>query len=84
MLFKIWRCVVLKNWLDYLSEDYNISFYEISKKTGIAQSTLSNIRRKNISYRDVRFATILAISNSLGMTLDDMYLYLRKSDVVVI
>lgn len=75
---------MLKNWLDYLSEDYNISFYEISKKTGIAQSTLSNIRRKNISYRDVRFATILAISNSLGMTLDDMYLYLRKSDVVVI
>ena len=75
---------MLKNWLDYLSEDYNISFYEISKKTGIAQSTLSNIRKKNISYRDVRFATILAISNSLGMTLDDMYLYLRKSDVVVI
>lgn len=84
MLFKIWRCVMLKNWLDYLSEDYNISFYELSKKTGIAQSTLSNIRKKNISYRDVRFATILAISNSLGMTLDDMYLYLRKSDVVVI
>lgn len=75
---------MVKNWLDYLSEDYNISFYEISKKTGIAQSTLSNIRKKNISYRDVRFATILAISNSLGMTLDDMYLYLRKSDVVVI
>ncbi len=75
---------MLKNWLDYLSEDYNISFYELSKKTGIAQSTLSNIRKKNISYRDVRFATILAISNSLGMTLDDMYLYLRKSDVVVI
>lgn len=75
---------MLKNWLDFLSEDYNISFYELSKKTGIAQSTLSNIRKKNISYRDVRFATILAISNSLGMTLDDMYLYLRKSDVVVI
>lgn len=75
---------MLKNWLDYLSEDYNISFYQLSKKTGIAQSTLSNIRKKNISYRDVRFATILAISNSLGMTLDDMYLYLRKSDVVVI
>lgn len=75
---------MFKNWLDYLSEDYNISYYELSKKTGIAQSTLSNIRRKNISYRDVKFATILAISNSLGMTLDDMYLYLRKSDVVVI
>lgn len=75
---------MLKNWLDFLSEDYNISFYELSKKTGIAQSTLSNIRKKNISYRDVRFATILAIANSLGMTLDDMYIYLRKSDVVVI
>ena len=37
---------MLKNWLDYLSEDYNISFYELSKKTGIAQSTLSNIRKK--------------------------------------
>ncbi len=73
-----------KNWLDILCQNYNLSFYALSKRTGVAQSTISNIRSKNISYKDVRFGTILSICEGLNITLNEFEVELRKTDVVVI
>ena len=57
-----------KNWLEILCESYGITFYELSKRSGVAQSTLSNIRNKNISVCDIKFGTALSISHGFGMS----------------
>lgn len=61
-----------KNWLESLCNSKGITFYELSKRCGVAQSTLSNIKKKNISIHDIRFGTALSIAYGLGMTTTDM------------
>ena len=60
------------NWLEKICSDRNISFYQLSKKSGIAQSTLSNIRHKNISLYDIKLSTVLSISSALDLSIIDL------------
>lgn len=61
-----------KNWLEVLCELEGITFYELSKRTGVAQSTLSNIRKKNISFNDVRLGTALSIAYGFNLNISTM------------
>lgn len=67
-----------KNWLVSLCEKYGITFYELSKRSGVAQSTLSNIKNKNISFRDVKFGTVIFISDALGMSPNQFLNFVSK------
>lgn len=60
------------NWLEKICIKRNMSFYQLSKKSGIAQSTLSNIRHKNISLYDIKLSTVLSISSALDLSIIDL------------
>lgn len=60
------------NWLEKICDEKNISFYQLSKKSGVAQSTLSNIRHKNIGLHDIKLLTALSIAYGLDITLSDL------------
>lgn len=60
------------NWLEKICSDRNISFYQLSKKSGVAQSTLSNIRHKNIPLYDIKLSTVLSISSALDLSIIDL------------
>lgn len=60
------------NWLEKICDEKNISFYQLSKKSGVAQSTLSNIRHKNIGLHDIKLLTALSIAYGLEMSIFDL------------
>lgn len=60
------------NWLEKICDEKNISFYQLSKKSGVAQSTLSNIRHKNIGLHDIKLLTALSIAYGLEMSISDL------------
>lgn len=60
------------NWLEKICNERNISFYQLSKKCGVAQSTLSNIRHKNIGLHDIKLLTALSIAYGLDMSISDL------------
>lgn len=53
-------------WLKHVSQE------ELSKRTGIKQSYLSEIINKGI---DVRISTATKIAKALGCTINDLYWY---------
>lgn len=60
------------NWLEKICNERNISFYQLSKKSGVAQSTLSNIRHKKIGLCDIKLLTALSIAYGLDMSISDL------------
>ncbi|MGX7394030.1 helix-turn-helix domain-containing protein [Carnobacterium mobile] len=50
-------------------EDKNITIYELTKKSGIAQNTLYELKSGRVS--DLRFKTICKIVDALGIGLDE-------------
>lgn len=65
-------------WLENLCTQKNITFYDLSKRSGVAQSTLSNIKNKNISILDIRLFTAISIAHSLDMTIYDLISFSNK------
>ena len=60
-------------WLDALMKDFNITTrYELSKKTGIGQTSLSAIYNRKTPTGKVKFDMIRALASSFELSLDEL------------
>lgn len=59
----------LKN-VTYLLHDQNKSWYQLSKETGIPESSLADYR--NQRKKDIKLEDAIKIANSLNRTIDDL------------
>lgn len=67
-----------KNWLDFICEKYGITCYEISKRSGVAQSTLSNIRKNDVTIRNVKVGVVEDVAFAVGVSCDEIFKTLRS------
>ena len=54
-------------------EEKNMSLYELSKRTQIAYSTLSNIKNNHTDSKKISAEIIYKIAKSLNITMDELY-----------
>lgn len=61
-----------------LIDEQNVSLYELSKKSGIAYSTLSDLYNGKTNIKKCNIRTAYALSHALNMSLDDLMEYIFK------
>lgn len=59
--------------LDALLKERGVSAAELSKKTGVTEANLSNLRNGQVSA--VRFSTLTALCRELGCQIGDLLVY---------
>ena len=59
-------------------EEYDISLYELSKRTQIPYSTLSNIKLEKTDTRRITGDTLYRLSKYLGISMEELYLKLNN------
>lgn len=64
--------------IDELCKEYNLTRYKLSKMSGVAETTLSNLVKRNSSVGRISADTLHAISTALEIDMGDMYKKLKK------
>lgn len=60
----------LRHNIDIYVDDKEITLNDISKKSGLSVSTLSNVLYKDS--KDIRLGTVIALAQALGVTIDEL------------
>lgn len=64
--------------IDQLCKEYNLTRYKLSKLSGVAETTLSNLVKRNSSVGRISVDTLHAISIALDTDMDDLYKKLKN------
>lgn len=66
-------------WLDYLMEETKIkSRYELSKLSGISETSLASIKTRKTPYENMKFGNMKKIAIAIGLSLNELDELLSK------
>lgn len=64
----------ITHWLELLISDFGIkSRYELSKKTSVSETTLSNIANRKTSAKSVKVDVVARLAKGLDISMDELY-----------
>lgn len=70
------------NWFDQYKKDFNFQKNsEISKETGINESSLRRIQSSN-NWRKVNFESMSKLAKAAGKTMDELEIYLVANEAI--
>ncbi|WP_008827075.1 hypothetical protein [Haloplasma contractile] len=58
----------MKNWVDRICEDYDITKYQLGKLTGLRDTWYGNCARRGTKLQNIKFNNALKIANILGIS----------------